>query len=178
MIICGNHSNQFIDPMAIMSYCNRAISFTMAASSYSKPVVGSVAKALKVIPVYRPEDAKIVGKGRVLFVDSTHIKGIETTFVNDTVKLQKGFSVLISGEMFIVDQVIDDENIKVKENEKGFNKLKIGEHRFDYIPKTDNSSLFREVHTKLKDNGCICIFPEVFIIIFNITRELLMIEQI
>lgn len=36
LIICGNHSNQFIDPMLIMTYCQRELNFTMAASSYKK----------------------------------------------------------------------------------------------------------------------------------------------
>lgn len=65
LIICGNHSNQFIDPMMIMNYCNREISFTMAASSYNKKIIGSIAKLLNVIPVNRPEDYKIKGKGKL-----------------------------------------------------------------------------------------------------------------
>ena len=58
LIICGNHANQFVDAMMIISNVNRSVSFTMAASSYSKPVIGQIAKLLKVIPVHRPEDHK------------------------------------------------------------------------------------------------------------------------
>ena len=65
LIICGNHSNQFIDPMMILNYCNRDISFTMAASSFNKAVVGPLAKLLNVIPVNRPEDYKVKGKGKL-----------------------------------------------------------------------------------------------------------------
>lgn len=65
LIICGNHSNQFIDPMMIMNYCDREISFTMAASSFNKRVVGTFAKMLNVIPVNRPEDYKMKGSGKV-----------------------------------------------------------------------------------------------------------------
>ena len=67
LIICGNHSNQFIDPMMIMNYCNREISFTMAATSFNKRVIGNIAKMLNVIPVNRPEDYKIKGKGKIRF---------------------------------------------------------------------------------------------------------------
>jgi glycerol-3-phosphate O-acyltransferase/dihydroxyacetone phosphate acyltransferase len=67
VIICGNHSNQFIDPMMIMNYCPRDISFTMAASSFNKKVVGSIAKLLNVIPVNRPEDYKRKGTGKIRF---------------------------------------------------------------------------------------------------------------
>ena len=65
LIICGNHSNQFIDPMMILNYCDREISFTMAASSFNKPFVGSIAKLLNVIPVNRPEDYKIKSKSKL-----------------------------------------------------------------------------------------------------------------
>jgi glycerol-3-phosphate O-acyltransferase/dihydroxyacetone phosphate acyltransferase len=40
LILCGNHSNQFIDPLMITGYCSREVSFLMAESSMSKPVVG------------------------------------------------------------------------------------------------------------------------------------------
>jgi glycerol-3-phosphate O-acyltransferase/dihydroxyacetone phosphate acyltransferase len=74
LIICGNHSNQFVDPMMILAYCNRKISFTMAASSFSKPVVGKFAKMLNVIPVHRAEDYKIKGRGTIKFINPTHIQ--------------------------------------------------------------------------------------------------------
>ena len=76
MIICGNHANQFIDPMMIMSNLNRKVSFTMAASSYSKPVIGQVAKALKVIPVHRPEDHKKKSTGKITFESEKEISVI------------------------------------------------------------------------------------------------------
>jgi len=67
LIICGNHANQFIDPMMIMANTTREITFTMAASSYSKPVIGQLAKAIRVIPVHRPEDHKKPGTGKIRF---------------------------------------------------------------------------------------------------------------
>ncbi len=73
LIICGNHSNQFVDPMMIMSYCDREISFTMAASSFNKKVVGPIAKLLNVIPVNRPEDYKVKGKGKVKLGNTNEI---------------------------------------------------------------------------------------------------------
>lgn len=60
--------------MMILSHCNRDISFTMAASSYNKPVIGQLAKALNVIPVFRPEDSKKKGTGKVKFDSYTEIK--------------------------------------------------------------------------------------------------------
>ena len=74
MIICGNHANQFVDPMMIMSNVNRKISFTMAASSYSKPLIGQIAKLLKVIPVHRPEDHKKKSIGKIRFESTNELK--------------------------------------------------------------------------------------------------------
>lgn len=58
----------------IMANVNRQVSFTMAASSYSKPVIGQVAKALKVIPVHRPEDHKKKSKGKIIFDSENELK--------------------------------------------------------------------------------------------------------
>ena len=61
----------------IMANTKREISFTMAASSYSKPVVGQLAKALKVIPVHRPEDHKKLGTGKIRFESETELSVIK-----------------------------------------------------------------------------------------------------
>jgi 1-acyl-sn-glycerol-3-phosphate acyltransferase len=60
--------------MMIMSNVNRNVSFTMAASSYSKPVIGQLAKLLKVIPVHRPEDHKKKSAGKLVFESSKELK--------------------------------------------------------------------------------------------------------
>lgn len=60
--------------MIIMSNISREISFTMAASSYSKPVIGQAAKLLKVIPVHRPEDHKKLGTGKIRLNSDTELK--------------------------------------------------------------------------------------------------------
>jgi len=62
--------------MMIMANTRREISFTMAASSFSKPVVGHIAKALKSIPVHRPEDHKKQGTGKIRFESETEISVI------------------------------------------------------------------------------------------------------
>ena len=58
----------------ILSNTDRQLSFTIAASSLTKPVIGPIAKALKSIPVARPEDHKIKGKGKIIFNSSTEIE--------------------------------------------------------------------------------------------------------
>jgi 1-acyl-sn-glycerol-3-phosphate acyltransferase len=60
--------------MMIISNVNRSVSFTMAASSYSKPVIGQIAKLLKVIPVHRPEDHKKKSTGKIAFESAKELK--------------------------------------------------------------------------------------------------------
>jgi glycerol-3-phosphate O-acyltransferase/dihydroxyacetone phosphate acyltransferase len=76
VIICGNHSNQFIDAMMIISYCEREVSFTMANSSFKKRVVGNMARLINAIPIYRPEDYKIKGDGKIRIVTPSELQVI------------------------------------------------------------------------------------------------------
>lgn len=116
LIICGNHANQFIDPIMIGSSTNRHISFTIAASSFSKPVVGSMAKAVKAIPVKRAEDSKIKASGKLKLVSSSQIKGINTKFVEETKSLASGWSLLIKSKIVVVKKIIDDETLEIVAN--------------------------------------------------------------
>jgi glycerol-3-phosphate O-acyltransferase / dihydroxyacetone phosphate acyltransferase len=148
--------------MMIISNCNRDISFTMAASSYQKPVVGPLAKCLNVIPVARPEDAKKKGTGKIHFTSSTELKGKGTKFLDDVSSLFKsGVSgIVITNRTFIIDKIIDNETIMVKESKEDYELIKSGEYDFFFLPKIDNSLLFKEAYKRLEDDGCICIFPE------------------
>jgi glycerol-3-phosphate O-acyltransferase/dihydroxyacetone phosphate acyltransferase len=46
LILCGNHSNMFVDPMLLLCHCPRAVSFLIAHGSMNKPVVGTFARKL------------------------------------------------------------------------------------------------------------------------------------
>ena len=65
MILIGNHSNQFIDGMNLVSCNDRAISFLIAKKSYDCRVIGDVAKLLNAVPVLRPQDVAKKGGGVV-----------------------------------------------------------------------------------------------------------------
>jgi glycerol-3-phosphate O-acyltransferase/dihydroxyacetone phosphate acyltransferase len=118
LIICGNHANQFIDPIMIASNSNRNISFTMAASSFTKPIIGSVAKGIKAIPVKRPEDSKVKGgKVRIERNDlNFYVKG--RNFLEETKKLSPGWQIILGTKILKVDKVIDDETIQLCNNQE------------------------------------------------------------
>ena len=165
-ILCCNHSNQFMDGMLIIAQCPRPLSFCFAASSYNKPIVGYLAKKINVIPVYRAEDSKMFGKGKIIMTSDTDIQGFKTKFISD-VKKNKNFNLGIHSLLIqkkyklMVEKVIDEEHIKVRSDPKTFEILKKSDkHNFYYIPKIDNSLMFKETCKKLKENKAICIFPE------------------
>ena len=165
-ILCFNHGNQFMDGMLIISQCPRPLSFCFAASSYNKPIVGYLAKKINVIPVYRAEDSKLFGKGKIIMTSDTDIQGFKTKFISE-IKSNKNFNLGIHSLLIkkkyklIVEKVIDEEHIKVKSNPEIFESLKkLDKQHFFYIPKIDNSIMFKETCKKLKENKAICIFPE------------------
>ena len=165
-ILCCNHSNQFMDAMLIISQCPRPLSFCFAASSYNKPIVGYLAKKINVIPVYRAEDSKVQGKGQIIMTSETDIQGFGTKFISE-MKNNKNFklgihSLLIPKKFkLMVEKVIDEEHIKVKADPKVYEELKkLDKQNFFYIPRLDNSFMFKETCKKLQEGKAICIFPE------------------
>ena len=168
-ILCCNHSNQFMDAMLLISHCPRPLSFCFAASSFNKPIVGYLAKKINVIPVNRPEDFKTGGKGKVMMISDTDIKGFGTKFITE-IKKNKNFklgvhSLLIMKKYkLIVEKVLDEENIKVRSDPNIFEQIKKEQKdkklNFQFIPKLDNSLMFKETTKKLMEGKAICIFPE------------------
>ena len=165
-ILCCNHSNQFMDGMLIISQCPRPLSFCFAASSFNKPLVGYLAKKINVIPVYRAEDSKMNGKGKIIMTSDTDIQGFKTKFISDP-KKNKNFklgvhSIIIKKKYkLMVEKIIDEEHIKVRSDPKIFEILKKEDKQnFQFVPKLDNSLMFKETCHKLKEEKAICIFPE------------------
>src|SRR3989338_2853327 len=71
IIFYGNHQNQFVDAMLLFSQTRRAVSFLMAKSSFSKyrGVLGSIARAMRAIPVRRRIDEAYPGTGLAQLVE-------------------------------------------------------------------------------------------------------------
>ena len=168
-ILCCNHSNQFMDAMLLISHCPRPLSFCFAASSFSKPLVGYLAKKINVIPVNRAEDLKIGGKGKIIMTSDTDIKGFGTKFISE-IKKNKNFKLGIHSLLIMkkykvmVEKVIDEENIKVRSDPNTYELIKKENKdkklNYQFIPKLDNSLMFKETTKKLIEGKAICIFPE------------------
>mmetsp|Transcript_5986 Transcript_5986/g.7629 ORF Transcript_5986/g.7629 Transcript_5986/m.7629 type:complete len:687 (-) Transcript_5986:6-2066(-) len=66
VIFAGNHANQFIDSVVLMSTCKRTVSFLMAEISYNLMLVGHIAWAMNVVPVKRAMDSAFKGSGEIV----------------------------------------------------------------------------------------------------------------
>ena len=62
-IFVGNHSNQFVDALVLLSQLPRDISFLIAQKSMNRPVIGHIARALRSVPVVRAQDVAVPGEG-------------------------------------------------------------------------------------------------------------------
>lgn len=120
VIICGNHANQFIDPIMIGSCVDRHLSFTMASSSFNKPIIGSLAKLAHAIPVKRPEDSKVKGKGKIK-ISGNQINGINTNFYEDSKMIGDGFSILIDSKIIQIKSIINEITLEIVDKQENLN---------------------------------------------------------
>ena len=66
VIFVGNHANQFVDGLTMMSTCaNRKVSFLIAEKSWNRAVIGDFAKAMDAVPVSRAQDDAKKGVGLI-----------------------------------------------------------------------------------------------------------------
>lgn len=80
LLICCNHSNQFVDGCVLLSKLKRDIHFIGAAKSVRRPVIGHLLRLAKTIPVERAQDLQKVGKGQVVRIEGNNVFGEGTAF--------------------------------------------------------------------------------------------------
>eukprot|EP00347_Sterkiella_histriomuscorum_P005857 403355010 len=164
IIFCGNHNNQFVDACIILSFCGRDISFLTAAKTMRRKVYGDIGRALKCIPVERPQDLATNGKGTLTPVGKRFIEGKGTFFkkelqVGDIIRFVPNSSDQPKIEDQIVESIENDNELTLKE--PGLHEIYIdSEYKFKILPKVDQSQVFKHVINHLGQNGAIGIFPE------------------
>lgn len=117
---CAPHVNQFIDPLLVMKVVaeatGRHVSFMTAEKSFERNVVGAIMRAVKAIPVVRPDDLERKGAGFIT-CSGTHVQGYAgTSFSRDfvmgallVVKTKEGKKTAK------VVKVLDDANMELAE---------------------------------------------------------------
>eukprot|EP00735_Rhodelphis_limneticus_P011225 TRINITY_DN4297_c0_g1::TRINITY_DN4297_c0_g1_i1::g.7943::m.7943 TRINITY_DN4297_c0_g1::TRINITY_DN4297_c0_g1_i1::g.7943 ORF type:complete len:661 (-),score=124.27,sp/Q9P7P0/YOL4_SCHPO/33.22/2e-84,Acyltransferase/PF01553.16/3.5e-14 TRINITY_DN4297_c0_g1_i1:59-2041(-) len=161
VILTGNHANQFIDSLLLVSEVDRPVSFLIAMKSLRRPVIGHLASALNAIGVERPQDLEpaliagtISGENH-----TTRISGTATSFMKE----------VKAGDQLVIKSPTGGKDLKVTVKAVSSDtELEVSAPLvFDFsnvsakvIPKVDQTGVFEEVYRRLNENKCIGIFPE------------------
>jgi glycerol-3-phosphate O-acyltransferase/dihydroxyacetone phosphate acyltransferase len=158
-IFTGNHANQFVDAMQVLTSCGHRVGFLIARKSWNHPVVGFFARAMGCIPVMRPQDAalrqperqKIRAKGR-------SVTGRNTSFLS---QLEPKDKIRFRGfpQQLKVKTIVSDTELELLEDcEAELEELEWWS--WDVLKYVDQTHVFDDVHSALSVGKCLGIFPE------------------
>jgi glycerol-3-phosphate O-acyltransferase/dihydroxyacetone phosphate acyltransferase len=172
IIVAAPHANQFVDSLVLMRTMrslHRRVSWLMAAKSFDKPIIGTLATGIGAVPVERAMDIMKSAVGTV-FLDpenSRLLKGVGTDF--GTAGFEVGGSVYVpsaNGEShkLHIAEIRGPTEILIKSAPRDEDVLKrldgpIGSG-FKVAHHVDQTAVFDAVFENLRQNGCIGIFPE------------------
>ncbi|KAI9319997.1 hypothetical protein BX666DRAFT_1853235 [Dichotomocladium elegans] len=167
IFVCAPHANQFVDPIIVMRESGRRISFLIAEKSMHQKGIGTFARMINAIPVIRPQDLAVAGKGRIQLLnrktEPLRIVGVDTEF---TQQLRPQDMIVLprnAGRAEITEVISDTELIIKKE----FKELKALElltsnegSSYKCVPHVEQDSVYKKVFDELNNGCCISIFPE------------------
>lgn len=182
VILCSTHNSQFVDGMMLIATCKRPVNFLIAEKSTRHKLLKYFLRFMNVVPVTRAIDHKKLGTGKIQLVntESLLLKGRGTRF-QDQIGLTDSIRVTVKVEqeplplvlMFKVDEVIDQETLRVKmsaedllslRNKSALVKLNENEIElnvgFYILPKINQKKVFQGTLDALNGNKVIGIFPE------------------
>jgi glycerol-3-phosphate O-acyltransferase/dihydroxyacetone phosphate acyltransferase len=167
IIFTGNHMNQFVDGAMVLVTNPHRVSFLVAESSFSKPIIGDFSKAVGALPVKRAMDSAKKGPGKICLV-GMHMYGEGTSF-KSIIAGDKGDRIRPgrSPDAYKVKEVLSDTELLLVEEvgEKSPLQEKTGQGKgnwvdYDVLGFVDQRSLFDAVFTGVSKGQSICIFPE------------------
>ncbi|CAM9390604.1 unnamed protein product [Phaeothamnion confervicola] len=159
IIFTGNHANQFVDALMVLTTCGHKVGFLIAQKSWNQPVVGFFARIMACIPVMRPQDAavkfpsseKIRGSG-------TLVTGMNTTFLKN---VKPGDKIRFRGnpEQLKVKEVVSNTELVLVDPVPPECE-EVSRACWDVLRYVDQSKVFGAVHVALAQGRAIGIFPE------------------
>ena len=174
ILVAAPHANQFVDGlilMRIMKALNRHVSWLMAEKSFDKPIIGPLARLVGAVPVSRAMDNMKSAQGTIHLLDPDGdpklLGGVGTEF--DGPGFEVGGSMYlpaISGESQRIDiaEICGPDRIVLKNaptTEDAFLQLsQPGGTTFKVAPHVDQTGVYDAVFERLRQEGCIGIFPE------------------
>jgi glycerol-3-phosphate O-acyltransferase/dihydroxyacetone phosphate acyltransferase len=157
--------------MRIMRSLNRRVSWLMAAKSFKTPIIGSLAMGIGVVPVSRAMDSTKAGEGTIYLPDPNGnpklLCGIGTTF--DGPEFEVGGSIYlptVNGDSQKLDiaEIRGPNEISLKNAPSHIDALQQLSQpqgtKFKVAPHVDQADVYKAVFDRLRDEGCIGIFPE------------------
>ncbi|CAM9722364.1 unnamed protein product [Scytosiphon promiscuus] len=159
IIFTGNHANQFVDALQVITACGHKVGWLIAKKSWDRMVPGFFARAMSCIPVVRPQDSAIKRpSNETITADGDMVTGINTKFTElfeDRDKLRfRGKS-----EQFKVTAVLSDTSMKLGDKVPA-DYAGMGPSSFDVLKYVDQGKVFDKVHDALAHGKCLGIFPE------------------
>lgn len=166
VIFTGNHANQFIDSVVMLSTCQRTISYLIAEKSWKRRIIGDIAWAMGAVPVKRPMDSAFNPScGTITLqhqqqlnnedISNLEAKGFETKFLKE---LAVGDKIMVHGssELLKVTKISSDTSMTLAGNSKPSEEAST----FSIMKKLDQKDMYKKVLSKLASGGTIGIFPE------------------
>lgn len=171
VIFVGNHANQFVDGIMMLSTCEHKISYLMAEASWKRRIIGDIAWALDVVPVKRAQDYCHKGTGKIAIAPIENkadlkvggivtVTGTGTLFSNE---IKVGDKIRPPGTMrtMKVVNVNSDTLLHVDASDAALIDNILQESvSFDVLPHMDHKVVFGKVLEKLASGCAIGIFPE------------------
>ncbi|CAM9495549.1 unnamed protein product, partial [Sphacelaria rigidula] len=159
IIFTGNHANQFVDALQIITTCGHKVGWLIAQKSWDRMVPGFFARAMACIPVTRPQDSAMKRpSSETVTADGVMVTGVNTRF---TELFQDGDKLRFRGksEQLKIAEILSDTSMRlaypVPED-----YAELGPSTFDVLKYVDQGKVFDFVHGALARGKCLGIFPE------------------
>jgi len=177
VIFVGNHANQFVDAIMMVSTCEYKISYLIAEKSWNRRVIGDMAWALGAVPVKRAQDSAKKGTGALSMKSLNPIEnsnedekdeyrcemitvtGKYTVFTKE-LKVGDKIRPLGSAIAMKIIKIENDTLLQIERVEADSFKLPEKPVGFDILKRVDQKVVYSRVLNQLASGGCIGIFPE------------------
>lgn len=125
-----------------------------AAKSIRRPLLGRLLKMSAAIPLERAQDVAVPGPGEVVSLQGDLVTGIGTKFTE--IPLSSLLDLGKVGE-FKIRTVLSDVSLSVFNEEQA---VLSKPSKYKIIPKLEYSQMYSHTWEKLREGGCIGVFPE------------------
>lgn len=164
IFVAAPHSNQFVDPILLITKTKRRVGFLIAQSSMNRKWVGRFARALQTIPVIRAQDMAKNGQGTIYLpsplIDPLLVRGYNTKFLSE---VKPRYKLSLPNKCIAeVETVVSDTEIILKSPFENGIEILTQENgsKYRFAPFVDQHVVYSKVFNRLNNGNCIGIFPE------------------